>query len=329
MGKAADFYAVLTEGRENVPYKELMHRLDGRFGARELPATAQGRLQVAQQEVGESLEDWSDHVLTLLVAFPNLPQTYATEQAVAKFCHGLHHSEAGWQVSMQQPKSIEEAMEKIRLFHHLQFACAPIQMDEQDDLRWVHAVGEEPISEVVSGSALDKLSQVVGQLQGAVELSSSPCGTLDAVRRVGRTVPSFRLGGNEGCYGECLAEDPYQEGTWSRGGPRGHRNQHAYERGSGQNAYDGSDGNWRNNGYRSEYQHSNFSPEGSKQGRYGSNWGEYPGMAKRGISCFKSCGLGHFQRNCLENTTSLANHEEKAPVVVAVTDEQSGRTRSG
>ncbi|KAH3713367.1 hypothetical protein DPMN_073157 [Dreissena polymorpha] len=59
-------------------------------------------------------------------------------------------------------------------------------MGEQDNLRWVHAVGEEPIPEVVSGSTLDKLSQVVDQLQGAVELLSSPCGTPDAVRRVGR-----------------------------------------------------------------------------------------------------------------------------------------------
>ncbi|KAH3864044.1 hypothetical protein DPMN_027056 [Dreissena polymorpha] len=101
---------------------------------------------------------------------------------------------------MQQPKSIGEAIEKIRMFHHIQFACAPTQMDEQEDLRWVHAVGEEPIPEVVSGSALDKLSQVVGQLQGAVELLSCPCGTPDAVRRVERPVPLFRPDVHEGCY---------------------------------------------------------------------------------------------------------------------------------
>ncbi|XP_052286189.1 uncharacterized protein LOC127881957 [Dreissena polymorpha] len=325
-GKASDFYAVITEGRETVPYKELLHRLEERFDAKELPATAQGRFQAISQAVGESLDEWSDRVLTLATkAFRYLPQTYATEQAVAKFCYGLHDREAGLQVSMQQPKSIGEAIEKNRMFHHIQFACAPTQMDEQEDLRWVHAVGEEPIPEVVSGSALDKLSQVVGQLQGAVELLSSPCGTPDAVRCVERPVPLFRPDVDEGCYGECAAEDPYQEGTWSRGGPRGHRNQHAYERGSGSNAYHGSPGNWRNNGYRSGYQHSNFRHEGSKRGRYGSNSGEYPGMTRRGISCFKCGGLGHFQRNCLENTMSLANHEEKAPVVVA--DEQSGQPK--
>ncbi|KAH3734809.1 hypothetical protein DPMN_041258 [Dreissena polymorpha] len=173
-------------------------------------------------------------------------------------------------------------------------------MDEQEDLRWVHAVGEEPIPEVVSGSKLDKLSQVVGQLQGAVELLSSPCGTPDAVRRVERPVLLFRPDVDEGCYGDCAAEDPYQEGTWSRGGPRGHRNQHAYERVSGPNTYDRSAGNWRNNGYRSGYRNSNVRPEGSYRGRYGSNW-------------------GHF------HTMSLANNEEKEPVGVAVTDEQSGQ----
>ncbi|KAH3844609.1 hypothetical protein DPMN_086868 [Dreissena polymorpha] len=64
-GKAVDFYAVLAEGGGTVPYTDLMQRLQERFGAEELPATAQGRFQVAHQEMGESLDDWSDRVLTL------------------------------------------------------------------------------------------------------------------------------------------------------------------------------------------------------------------------------------------------------------------------
>ncbi|KAH3807106.1 hypothetical protein DPMN_135439 [Dreissena polymorpha] len=65
VGKAVDFYAVLTEGRETVPYKKLLHRLEERFDAKELPATAQGRFQAISQAVGESLDEWSDRVLTL------------------------------------------------------------------------------------------------------------------------------------------------------------------------------------------------------------------------------------------------------------------------
>ena len=42
-GKAVDFYAVLAEERGTVPYRDLMQRLQERFGAIELPATCQGR----------------------------------------------------------------------------------------------------------------------------------------------------------------------------------------------------------------------------------------------------------------------------------------------
>ncbi|KAH3722345.1 hypothetical protein DPMN_065303 [Dreissena polymorpha] len=78
-----------------------MQRLQERFGARELPAIAQGRFQDVQQEVGESLDDWSDQVLILATtAFRDLPYAYATEHAVTKFCHGLLDKEADKHVSL-------------------------------------------------------------------------------------------------------------------------------------------------------------------------------------------------------------------------------------
>ncbi|KAH3819140.1 hypothetical protein DPMN_120873 [Dreissena polymorpha] len=64
-GKAVDLYAVLAERRGMVPYIDLMQRPQERFSAREVHATAQGRFQVAHQETGQSLDDWSDRVLTL------------------------------------------------------------------------------------------------------------------------------------------------------------------------------------------------------------------------------------------------------------------------
>ncbi|KAH3845264.1 hypothetical protein DPMN_087539 [Dreissena polymorpha] len=106
-GKAVDFYAVRAEGGGTVPYTDLMQRLQERFGAKELPATAQGRFKVAHQEMGESLDDWSDRVLTLATkAFKNLPSTYATQQAVARFCQGLSDKEASKNVSLQVPTSM-------------------------------------------------------------------------------------------------------------------------------------------------------------------------------------------------------------------------------
>ncbi|KAH3709793.1 hypothetical protein DPMN_069258 [Dreissena polymorpha] len=56
-----------------VPYDELIQRLQERFGARELPVTVEG-FHVAHQEVGESLDNWSDRALTLsTTAFCDMP----------------------------------------------------------------------------------------------------------------------------------------------------------------------------------------------------------------------------------------------------------------
>ena len=54
-------------------------------GARELPATLQRCFHVANQEVGESLDDWLDRALTLATtAFCDLPFAYTAEQAVTE-----------------------------------------------------------------------------------------------------------------------------------------------------------------------------------------------------------------------------------------------------
>ncbi|KAH3794749.1 hypothetical protein DPMN_148287 [Dreissena polymorpha] len=107
-----------------------MQRLQERFGARELPATAQGRFQDVQQEVGVSLDDWSDRVLTLATtAFSDLPYAYATEQAVTKFCHGLLDKKAGKHVCLQLPTSMGDAMNMMRIHSHVQSACAATPRD--------------------------------------------------------------------------------------------------------------------------------------------------------------------------------------------------------
>ncbi|KAH3825356.1 hypothetical protein DPMN_127231 [Dreissena polymorpha] len=312
--KAVDFYALLTEARETLPYAELMQRLQERFGAMELQATAQGHFPDVQEEVNESLDDWSDRVLTLATtAFRDLPYAYATEQAVAKFCQGLLDKEAGKHVSFQIPASMGDAFDKIKLFNHVQsvFAAAPRdrQEGERKESRCVNEVKRASTPYAVSRSAVDKLTQVVYQLLGYVERLSNSFGSQDDDSRVRQSVQVFRSDGDEGLYGEYAAEGSNEDGTQNRGfikqrqvrypegtgggGIRGHRNQHAYERGSGPNAYHGSAGNRRNNGYRSRYQNSNVRPEGSKRGRYGSNWGKYPGIASRGTSCLFG-DLEHF-----------------------------------
>ncbi|KAH3892262.1 hypothetical protein DPMN_016377 [Dreissena polymorpha] len=247
VGKAADFYAVLTEGSETVSYKELLHRLEERFDAKELPANAQGRFQAISQAVGESLDEWSDRVLTLATkAFRDLPQVYATKQAVAEFWHGLQDRETGRQFSMQQPKSIE----KIKMFNHIQLACAPSQRDghkgKSDEPKRVHIVNPDQTTQPVSGLAVDKLTQVMAQLQGAVEKLNISCGSSGIDSHVKPPVP-FNRPGTGGANGGQRQEGPYpgnarnqgyntqRQGMFigGKGGGRGYQGPNAFGRGAG------------------------------------------------------------------------------------------------
>ncbi|KAH3865051.1 hypothetical protein DPMN_028089 [Dreissena polymorpha] len=288
-GKAVDFYALLTEGRGTVPYAELMQRLQERFGARELTATAQGRFHVAYQEVGESLDNWSDRALKLATAaFRDLPYAYAAEQAVTKFCHGLIDEEAGKHVSLQLPTSMGDAMNMLKIYCHVQSACAAAprytQETEQEESMWVHEVKKAPTADEVSVSAVDKLTQVVEKLLDAVERLSNSFGSSAVDPFVRQPGKPFR---NKKGYAEYPVECPYPGKVPNRwyndqrqvmypagaggGGARGHRNQNSKVR-----------------------------PEGSYRGRYGSNWGHFHAM-------------------------SLPNHKEKEPVVVAATTKQLGQ----
>lgn len=118
--KAAEYCAVLVERGDELSYRSLLSRLERRFGAQELPETAQVRFQQATQGDREDLEDWSDRVLTLASrAFKELPEKYSNQQAVSKFCQGLQDKEAGQYVCMAEPKSIEEAINKIRRYQQV------------------------------------------------------------------------------------------------------------------------------------------------------------------------------------------------------------------
>ena len=120
--KAADFYAVITD-RDKLSYQQLMKKLENRFGARELPATAQARFLQATQNTGESLEDWADRIVTLATrAFRELPESYANQQAVVRFCQGLLDKDVASQVSIKEPASMEDAINKVRWGRHVQQA---------------------------------------------------------------------------------------------------------------------------------------------------------------------------------------------------------------
>ena len=64
-GKDSEYYALLVERNQDMAYKDLIIKLEKRFGFRELPETAQVQFSNARQIPDELLEDWADRVLAL------------------------------------------------------------------------------------------------------------------------------------------------------------------------------------------------------------------------------------------------------------------------
>ena len=90
---------------------------DARFGYKDIPETAQLRFETASQEVGESNADFFDRCLTLA---RNLPDRYMFEQASRKFCQGNIDKAAGSHVANQRPKTMDAALDALRLFQYTQ-----------------------------------------------------------------------------------------------------------------------------------------------------------------------------------------------------------------
>jgi hypothetical protein len=57
-GKASEYYAILVERNHDMAYKDLILKIEKRFGFRELPETAQVQFNNARQTPEELLEDW-------------------------------------------------------------------------------------------------------------------------------------------------------------------------------------------------------------------------------------------------------------------------------
>ena len=158
-GKAADFYAILLEQKHKLTYRQLLSKLENRFGAKELPATAQGLFQQATQAPRETLEDWADRVMSLATrAFRDLPEQYSNSQAVVRFCQGLADKEAGHHVCIREPKSIEEALNGVKWYQYVHQSMygdnrKDSQIPEYEDPVGVYSVAERPNREVAEAAS--------------------------------------------------------------------------------------------------------------------------------------------------------------------------------
>ena len=113
MRKAADFFMLFSLNKKHVfKYQQLLNKLETRFGAKELPATAQGLFQ-------QRLEDWADRMTLAHQAFWDLPGQYSYSQAVVRICQGLTDNEVDHHVCMKEPKSMEQALNGVKLYQYV------------------------------------------------------------------------------------------------------------------------------------------------------------------------------------------------------------------
>ncbi|KAH3809713.1 hypothetical protein DPMN_138089 [Dreissena polymorpha] len=91
-----------------------MRKIESRFCAKELPETSRAKFQQAAQMSAESLENWTDIMITLETAtFRNLPEKHSMQEAI---CKGCFDKKAGNNACLERPKSMREAVDLLR--HH-------------------------------------------------------------------------------------------------------------------------------------------------------------------------------------------------------------------
>ena len=118
-GKASEYYALMVERKYDMAYKDLISKLEKRFGFRELPEMAQVQFSNARQTPEDLLEDWADRVLSLATrAFRELPENHMYQQAVVRFCQGAADKEAGSYASNIRPSTMDDAIDQMRWHQH-------------------------------------------------------------------------------------------------------------------------------------------------------------------------------------------------------------------
>jgi len=119
-GKALDYFTIETHMGQMYSYKEIMRRMESRFGSKDLHETSKAKFQQASQRAGETLEDWADRVLTLATpAFRDLPEKYGQREAIMKFCQGCLDKDAGKHACFERPVTMQEAVGFIRHYQHI------------------------------------------------------------------------------------------------------------------------------------------------------------------------------------------------------------------
>ena len=119
-GPPAEYFLMLANAGSTQSWGCMLEKLEKRYGVLEGEEVMLGKLQTASQRPTESLENWMGRVQTMaMAAFSGCPDKYITRESIRIFCENCHDQAAGNYAALSSPKSLEDAMEKIKKFQYV------------------------------------------------------------------------------------------------------------------------------------------------------------------------------------------------------------------
>ena len=77
------------------------------------------QFQLLRQFDSESILEWADRVLQLSInAYRHVGEEFMHQQALMKFCQALSNMEEGQYAVNARPKSMEDAMDKVKWYQY-------------------------------------------------------------------------------------------------------------------------------------------------------------------------------------------------------------------
>jgi hypothetical protein len=116
-GKAVDYYVKIRNQGKCRTFREFLQQMDLRFNRREDPAIIRMQFAHLKQAVEETLEDWSERVMTKAnEAFTGIDPAFIEQEMITRFCSGSNDKEAAQFVMNSSPTSLEDAMKRFRRY---------------------------------------------------------------------------------------------------------------------------------------------------------------------------------------------------------------------
>lgn len=175
-GTAARYCLGRVRRDKNIQYSDLVRCMEKRFNLKKLPETIRIQFQSARQFPGEDLDEWAERLLNLAdKAFTDLPEDYVVSEVITKLCHGCSDKNAGSVAASFKPKTVDEALERIKWQQYNNKAVFGSTVRTRELRDTVEASGDtdgdDAAVNIVATDSKDQLSKSIDKLSETMDKS--------------------------------------------------------------------------------------------------------------------------------------------------------------